>query len=355
MTVYLYSYYFMSRQVLHVDCDCFFAAVEMRDNPSLINIPIAIGGSSDRRGVISTCNYPARKYGVRSAMSSVKALQLCPHLKLLPGNMAKYQLASQQVMTVLRQYAVQFEQVSIDEAYLEIALTSNAQKVAEQIRQQIANEVGITVSVGVAPNKFLAKVASEWHKPNGQFILLADEVSDFVGALPLQKIPGIGPKSTETLRNMGLNTCQDVREACPKWLLTRFGSMGETLLQRVYGIDHRSLVESRIRKSISVETTLPEDISAIEEVAEVIEGLWLRLCQRLGRNDVSVDGLQPFVKVKFADFHVTTLADHLKGVSKQNYFELVQQAKLRADKKIRLIGIGARLPAQLNPQLSLFQ
>lgn len=344
----------MSRQVLHVDCDCFFAAVEMRDNPNLINIPIAIGGSSDRRGVISTCNYPARKYGVRSAMSSVKALQLCPHLMLLPGNMAKYQAASQQVMAVLRQYALQFEQVSVDEAYLEISPTSNALKVAEQIRQQIVNEVGITVSVGVAPNKFLAKVASDWRKPNGQFIVLADEVDSFVASLPLQKIPGIGPKSSEALRNMGLNTCRDVREACPKWLLSRFGSMGEMLLQRVYGKDNRSLVESRIRKSISVETTFPEDICGIEEITQAIEGLWQRFSQRVERNDLPIDGLQPFVKVKFADFHVTTLANHLRDVSKQQYLELVQQAMQRADKKIRLIGIGARLPIQHNPQLALF-
>lgn len=344
----------MSRQVLHVDCDCFFAAVEMRDNPSLIDIPIAIGGASDRRGVISTCNYPARKYGVRSAMSSVKALQLCPHLKLLPGNMAKYHAASQLVMAVLRQYALEFEQVSVDEAYLEISPTSNAQKVAEQIRQQIVNEVGITVSVGVAPNKFLAKVASDWRKPNGQFILQADDIDDFVAVLPLQKIPGIGPKSSEALRNMGLNTCQDVREACPKWLLSRFGSMGETLLKRVYGIDNRPLVESRVRKSISVETTFPEDISEAEEVAAAIDALWQRLSQRVERNDLSIDGLQPFVKVKFADFHVTTLADHLRQVSKPQYLELVQQAMLRANKKIRLIGIGARLPTQLTPQLPLF-
>src|SRR5690606_14550166 len=187
------------RSVLHIDCDCFFASVEMRDNPALRDIPIAIGGRADQRGVIATCNYPARRFGVRSAMATAQALKLCPSLLLVPGRMALYREVSQQLMTLLQEYAVQLEQVSVDEAYLEIDPTLDAAVLAQQIRARVKQQLGISVSVGIAPNKFLAKIASDWNKPDGQFEVLPAQLDAFVAALPLVRIPGIGPAQDKRL------------------------------------------------------------------------------------------------------------------------------------------------------------
>ncbi len=344
------------RQVLHVDCDCFFAAVEMRDQPELRNVPIAIGGASDRRGVISTCNYPARKFGVRSAMASGQALKLCPDLKLLPGNMEKYRNASQQVMEILKLYALEFEQVSVDEAYLEIPATSNAQIIAKQIRQQVEAEVGITVSVGMAPNKFLAKVASDWEKPNGQFGILPSEVEGFVEALEVRKIPGVGPKSAEKLNNLGLHTCKHIKELPLDWLIKKFGKFGKVLHDRSRGIDQRGLSAHYKRKSISIERTFAEDIFQGQEIEQALMDVWPKFLTRVENAGLALSDLAPFVKVKFADFHVTTLANHQKKASLENYLYLMKEASVRDQQAIRLIGLGGRLieSDKQHPQLPLF-
>lgn len=355
MTVYLYSCFGWSvRQVLHVDCDCFFAAVEMRDQPQYRDVPIAIGGSSDRRGVISTCNYPARKFGVRSAMSSAQALTLCPELKLLPGNMNKYKQVSGEVMDILRSYGLDFEQVSVDEAYLELPESSNAILVAEQIRQQVEAEIGITVSVGIAPNKFLAKVASDWNKPNGQFAILPNEVEAFVENLDVRKIPGVGPKSAEKLNDLGITKCGHVKAMPQDWLLKRFGKFGKLLFDRAHGQDSRSVKAHRVRKSISIERTFPQDIEREDEITQALENMWPKFLERVETAGLSLEGLAPFVKVKYADFQVTTLADHDYQANKMDYEKLLLKAANRQGKAIRLLGIGGRLKVQDNAQLKLF-
>jgi len=344
----------IARQVLHVDCDCFYAAVEMRDRPELANVPIAIGGPRDSRGVISTCNYPARKFGVRSAMPSNQALKLCPHLVMLPGNMVKYREASSQVMSILKQYALDFEPVSVDEAFLELAPTSNAALIAQQIRQHVFSEVGITVSVGIAPNKFLAKVASDWRKPNGQFAITPAEVDGFVAKLPVKCISGVGPKSVEKLKDLGIHTCQDVRDVSPDGLKASMGKFGELLIQRAYGRDDREVKVRGLRKSISMEHTFAIDLNGGEEINDVLDHMWPKFLARVEQAGLQLMQLAPFVKVKFADFQVTTLADHQRGVSMADYRELIAQAMTRADKAVRLIGIGGRLQMQNNDQLTLF-
>ena len=342
------------RQVLHVDCDCFFAAVEMRDQPQYRDIPIAIGGSSDRRGVISTCNYPAREYGVRSAMSSAQALALCPQLKLLPGNMSKYKQASNEVMEILRSYGLDFEQVSVDEAYLELPESSNAMLVAQQIRQQVESEIGITVSVGIAPNKFLAKVASDWNKPNGQFSILPGEVDDFVSTLDVRKIPGVGPKSAEKLKNLGITKCGHIKSMPQDWLLKRFGKFGKLLFDRAHGNDSRTVKSHRVRKSISIERTFSEDIQREDEIQEALQAMWPKFLERVSIAGLTLDGLAPFVKVKYSDFQVTTLADHEYRANIKDYEQLLYRAAHRQGKAIRLLGIGGRLKNQESAQLSLF-
>jgi DNA polymerase-4 len=345
----------VDRQVLHVDCDCFFAAVEMRDQPQYRNVPLAIGGSTDRRGVISTCNYQAREFGVRSAMATAQALKLCPGLKLVAGNMEKYRTASQQVMDILRVYGLQFEQVSIDEAFLELPPASNVQLIAQQIRQQVEREVGITVSVGMAPNKFLAKIASDWHKPNGQFAVLPSDVEAFVEALDVRKIPGVGPKSAEKLNNLGLHTCKHIKELPLEWLIKKFGKSGKVLHDRANGIDHRSLSTHYQRKSISIERTFSEDINQGTDIALALDEIWPRFLTRVENAGLSLDKIAPFVKVKFSDFHVTTLANHQKKATVENYLALLNQASVRDKQAIRLIGLGGKLieTPVANPQLPL--
>lgn len=343
----------MPRQVLHVDCDCFFAAVEMRDNPSYRDIPLAIGGSRDRRGVISTCNYAARAYGVRSAMPSGQALKLCPDLTLIRGDMEKYRRVSREVMVIVESFGLAFEQVSIDEAYIEIPPHSPGRVIAQQIRQQVEAEVGITVSVGIAPNKYLAKVASDWNKPNGQFVVEPASVESFVRALPVRKIPGVGPKSAEKLSNMGIHNCADVQEIELADLLKRFGQFGKKLYDRSRGIDERALSRGRERKSLSVERTFANDLESEEELQLVANDLWQRFQSRIEASNIKLRDVTPFVKVKFADFQVTTLANHQKTVDLDSFIELIQQARQRQDKPIRLIGIGARLKQNLT-QMELF-
>ncbi|SQA97284.1 DNA polymerase IV [Cedecea neteri] len=181
------------RKIIHVDMDCFFAAVEMRDNPALRDIPLAIGGSAQRRGVISTANYPARKYGVRSAMSTAMALKLCPHLTLLPGRFDAYKEASNHIREIFSRYTPLIEPLSLDEAYLDVThcdrCQGSATLIAREIRQAISDELNLTASAGIAPIKFLAKIASDLNKPNGQYVITPEQVPDFLATLPLGKIP----------------------------------------------------------------------------------------------------------------------------------------------------------------------
>jgi len=342
------------RKVLHIDCDCFFAAVEMRENPQLRDIPMAIGGRSDRRGVIATCNYPAREYGVRSAMATAIALQQCPQLTLVAGNMPLYKEVSKQVMEIIRAYGQQMEQVSIDEAYLELDPSLSAIEVGNQIRAEVRDKVGVTVSVGAAPNKFLAKVASDWHKPDGLFAVKPHQVEAFVAQLPVSKIHGIGPKTAERLSQKGIITCADVLPFSLLELVQRFGRTGAFLYKRARGVDDRPLSSGRVRKSISVERTYPSDLMSAEECELALLGLWQRLQQRVDSAQIELESLAPFVKIKFADFSQTTLADHLLLPTLENFSQLVLQARQRMDLGVRLIGIGGRCPEENAEQLALF-
>lgn len=347
-----------SRKVLHIDCDCFFAAVEMRENPQLINVPIAVGGMSDRRGVISTCNYPARKFGVRSAMATAVAIQKCPDLIVLPTNMNLYRAASQQVMSSIRRYGIAFEQVSVDEAYVELDPSHSAIEVGNEIRAEVESTVGITVSVGAAPNKFLAKVASDWNKPNGLFAVKPHKVTDFVSELEVRKIPGIGPKTAERLAENGIVLCKDVYAYSLIELVNLYGRTGAVLFQRSRGQDTRPLVTERVRKSISVERTFAQDLYLSDELDQAAESLWAEFVLRTEKANIDSRSLSPFVKIKFKDFSQVTLADHVMTADLKTFRQLLKQARLRHDSSevrgIRLIGLGGRCPEVSEQQLRLF-
>ena len=277
------------RKIIHIDMDCFYAAVECRDNPALKDIPIAIGGSSERRGVIATCNYPARAFGVRSAMSTVHALRLCPDLTLIKGRMDVYKQVSEQIREIFLRYTEIIEPLSWDEAYLDVThveqFNGSATLIAQDIRRTIEAEIGITASAGVAPIKFVAKVASDENKPNGICVITPAELDEFVAQMPLHKIPGVGKVTLEQLNNLGLFTCADVRNFPFARLHKSLGKFGAILWNRCHAIDDRAVNVERIRKSIGVERTLSEDILTRSEIEKVIAYLLPKIEQRIAHND----------------------------------------------------------------------
>lgn len=329
--------------------DCFYAAVEMRDNPKLTNLPIAIGGSSDRRGVISTCNYPARKFGVRSAMATAHALKLCPNLVLIKGRMEVYVEVSRKIRAIFNRYTDKVEPLSLDEAYLDVtectAFNGSATLIAQDIRKTIELETGLTASAGVAPCKFVAKVASDENKPNGICVITPDKLDDFVKKLPLGKIPGVGKVTVEKLHNLGLYHCSDVREFPLEQLVKRFGKFGPVIWNRSHGIDDRDLSLSRQRKSVGVERTLSEDILSKEDCMEVVDKLYPKLAERLqsarSSNKIQSQG----VKLKFSDFQQTTVEHRCAELNREYFVELIDEAYSRSQNRgIRLVGLHVGLP-----------
>jgi DNA polymerase-4 len=291
-------------------------------------------------------------------MATSLALKQCPELILLPGNMALYREVSQQVMAVIRQYGLVFEQVSVDEAYVEIDPDDSAIEVGEKIRAEVEAKVGITVSVGAAPNKFLAKIASDWNKPNGLFAVKPHKVDAFVQQLEVRKIPGIGPKTAERLASKGITLCSDAQKYSLIELVNLFGRTGASLFKRCRGLDDRPLTTDRVRKSISVEHTFSKDLYLADELDQEAEALWIKFLQRTEKAKIDSRELAPFVKVKFNDFSQTTLADQLLEPSLNAFRQLLQQARLRHDSDevqgVRLIGIGGRCPDVSEQQLALF-
>jgi DNA polymerase-4 len=347
------------RKIIHVDMDCFYAAVEMRDNPALKNIPIAIGGSSDRRGVISTCNYPARKYGVRSAMATAYAMKLCPNLTLVKGRMDAYASESQKIRKIFSDYTDLVEPLSLDEAYLDVTNSQfcggSATLIAEEIRARIESELGLTASAGVAPCKFVAKVASDENKPDGICVITPDNLDEFVRNMPLKKIPGVGKVTMQKLARMGLNICNDVRQYPFERIQKELGKFGSVLWERAHGIDERELSVSRERKSIGVERTLSDDIQTIEQCKAFLPHLLEKLHERMEnpkkRTGKPVRLRTQGVKLKFNDFQLTTV-EHRHAMLEEHYFAtLMEEAFERAKGRgIRLVGIHIGLAAHQSTQ-----
>ncbi|MDM3869973.1 DNA polymerase IV [Porticoccus sp. W117] len=335
------------RKIIHIDCDCFYASVEMRDDPSLRDLPIAIGGQSDRRGVVATCNYPAREYGVRSAMASAHARRLCPSLILIPPRMDKYREAAEQIRKIFFSYTELVEPLSQDEAFLDVSdceqCRGSATLIAQEIRQRIASEVGVTASAGIAPNKFLAKIASDWHKPNGQLVITPDEVPDFVRRLPVNKIFGVGKVTAKKLERMGILTCGELQQRDLTALVESFGVFGQRLYQLSRGEDNRPVKPHRRRKSLSVEHTYAADLPDANSCLKKLPELLVELKGRLRRVDDSYQVVRQFVKVKFNDFAVTTLERaHDPKLSLDSFAALLQEAFPRGNRPVRLLGIGVR-------------
>ncbi len=335
------------RKIIHLDCDCFYAAVEIRERPELAHRPVAVGGAPHRRGVIATCNYVARRYGVHSAMPSARALQKCPELVILPPRFDLYRAVSRQIMGIYQGYTEHIEPLSLDEAYLDVthcpAHKNSATLIAQAIRKTVKERIGITVSAGVAPNKFLAKVASDWRKPDGLFVIAPEEVAEFVSQLPVRHIPGVGPVTHKKLEQLNIRTCAELQQLSRFALHEHFGRFGEKLYAYARGQDERPVQSQRRRKSVSVEETFATDLVSYHQWQEELTLLCHTLRQRLERLDPHYLIQGATVKVRYHDFALHT-SDGPAGPMVPATFEpLLQQLWHKRPDPIRLLGVGVRL------------
>ena len=339
------------KKIIHVDMDCFYAAIEERDTPQLRGKPVAVGGTTENRGVICTANYVARNFGVRSAISTAKALQLCPNLILIPPNIKKYKQISTAIRELFSEYTDIIEPLSLDEAYLDVSASSqfkgSASLIAKDICYRIYQAHQLTASAGVAPNKFLAKVASDWQKPAGLFTISPDDVSRFVSNLPIEKISGVGPVTSEKLKSLGLYSCQDIQAFPKQSLIRHFGKFAEQLSNFAIGYDPREVQPNRTRKSLSIEDTFSKDLTTPSqwesELSKIVDKLEVKL--QATPNQVIK---KMFVKIKFSNFVSTTIECVTSKVQKEIAIELLNKGLERQKKPIRLLGVGVRFPELSN-------
>ncbi len=351
-----------SRKIIHVDMDCFYAAIEIRDNPALTGKPVAVGGSPDKRGVICTCNYAARKFGVHSAMATATAFRHCKDLILLPVDMPKYKQVAKQIHAIFREYTDLVEPLALDEAYLDVTDSNHhagsATLIAKAIRQQILQEEKLTASAGVAPNKFLAKIASGWKKPNGLFVIKPNEIDNFIKTLPVDNLYGVGKVTAQKLHKMNLKTCADLQKFSLLELTQQFGKLGQNLYEQCRGMDHRNVEPNRVRKSLSVERTFAQDIRNLDDCLNIINELCERLIKRVQESAPNLAIKNQYIKIKFNDFKQTSAEIISQEINLDRYLTLFRDAYLREVKPIRLLGLGVHFqdkkPLKSFLQQSLF-
>ena len=339
--------------------DCYYAAVEMRDTPNLHGRPVAVGGQPGRRGVLCTCNYAARRFGLHSAMPSLQALKLCPALVLLPPRMSVYRQISQQIRQIFKKYTDKIEPLSLDEAYLDVTecqlFSGSATLIAQAIRKEIVETQRLTASAGVAPNKFLAKVVSDWQKPDGLTVITPEQVADFVFKIPVKTILGVGKVTQKKLYALKLHTCGDLQKMERKFLDDHFGKFGETLYHFCRGIDHRHVVSDRQAKTVSVETTLEKDLKHVQQIVLVLRDLFQRLIQRLSTKSREPIKAQ-FIKLKFNNFTRASKTMASYELSFEHFCSLLKEAwRAHEHRPLRLIGIGVAFAASCDtPQQLLW-
>ncbi len=332
--------------IAHVDCDAFYASVEKRDRPEIRDKPVIVGGTSGR-GVVTTACYIARRFGVHSAMPMFKALELCPQATVIQTDMTKYRAVSAQIRAIFRAASEVIEPVSLDEAYLDLTHdnllgSETAAEALALIARRVQREVGITVSIGLSGNKFLAKLASEMEKPAGYSIIGMVGVEGFLAGLPVAKINGVGTVMARRLADSGIQTIGDLQGLSEAALVARFGRFGRRLARFAHGEDERSVTVSRAAKSVSAETTLRHDTAAPAELATIASGLCERVAQALERKGVA--GSTVVVKLKTSDFRILTRNKRLQHPTRKA--RLIYEAALplierEADgRRFRLVGIG---------------
>ena len=344
------------RAIIHLDMDCFYAAIEVRDRPSLRGKPVGVGGARDRRGVLTTCNYEARKFGVRSAMPTFMALQRCPDLIVLPTRFDVYRREAAVIRAILHRFTSLIEPLSLDEAYLDVTEHPGAPgPLAQVVRGTIFRKTRLTSSAGIGPNKLIAKIASEINKPNGQFEVTPEQVPDFMEKLPVRKISGIGEKTERKLEELGVKTCSELQRFSRPELVDLFGKFGLDLYDLCRGIDHRPVEPDRPRKSLSTEETFAIDLATLEQCEEKLEELFQDLMADLAQKESTREITKIFVKLKFNDFSRTTAERAGLAPALQDFRALLDEAFARTGKPVRLIGVGVRFAETMpeNAQMDL--
>ena len=330
------------RKIIHLDMDCFYAAVEMRERPELAGQPIAVGGGGNR-GVVTTCNYEARVFGVHSAMPGFMARERCPQLVFLPVRFDLYRADSQRIRAILNAYTPLVEPLSLDEAFLDVTGAERyAWDIAKEIRARIRLELGLTASAGIAGNKMLAKIASDWRKPDGQFAILPEQVTDFMRTLPVRKIWGVGPKSAERFAARGIHCCGDLWDLSQPQMVQAHGKWGEELYRLCRGDDDREVRPHRERKSVSNENTFHRNLTTLEECSAALETLADELLEELRVKSADRRVRKCFVKIKFSDFTRTTKECVCAEPRADVFQRLLAEAHGRKDLPVRLLGTGVR-------------
>lgn len=341
------------RKIIHVDMDAFYASVEQMDNPSLKGLPLAVGGS-ERRGVVSAASYEARKFGVRSAMSGVLAKKLCPELVFVRPRFDRYKEISLKIRSIFFEYTDLVEPLSLDEAYLDVTDNKkgmpSATKLAREIRQRIFDEVGLTASAGISINKFVAKVASDFNKPNGQKTVPPEEVEAFLENLDIRKFYGVGKVTAEKMYQLGIFTGKDLKEKPVDFLEAHFGKSGVFYYQVVRGIHESEVKPHRTPKSVGAERTFDDNLSSELFMLEKLEKIAAELHKRLKKNNLA--GKTVTLKIKYSDFTLHTRSKTLpyfiadKSLILETAKELLFQEKL--GNSVRLLGISL---ANLNTEV----
>ncbi|MEE9432938.1 MAG: DNA polymerase IV [Sphingorhabdus sp.] len=333
------------RKIIHVDMDAFFASVEQRDDPKLRGKPVAVGGSS-KRGVVAAASYEARKFGVKSAMPSSRAIRLCPDLIFVKSRFDAYREVSRQIRAIFARHTDLIQPLSLDEAYLDVTKDKqdigSAVKIAQAIRAAIHAETGLTASAGVSYNKFIAKLASDQNKPDGMCVILPEQGAEFVASLPVRRFHGVGPRTAEKMAGLGIETGADLRAKDEAWLNRNFGSSGSYLFKAARGIDDRPVNPNQIRKSVSAERTYFEDKESEEEIREAFDEIIDITWERVERSKAV--GRTVTLKTRYADFRTITRSRSLPHYVKDKVefakvgCELLDQI-LPAPMGLRLLGL----------------
>jgi len=333
------------RRILHIDMDAFFAAVEQRRNPALIGKPLVIGGSGDptQRGVVSTASYEARKFGIHSAMPLRTAYKLCPHAVFLPVDYEEYSKMSERIKKILREYCPIMEDVGIDEAFLDVSqIDKSAEEIVKEIKAKILEETGLTCSFGIAPNKLLAKIASDMQKPEGLTIITDLDIENRIWPLPVRKLWGVGPKTEAALRGMGIETIGGLAAVPLDKLIERFGeSYGRYLYDASKGMDESPLVTHWEPKSTSREITFQTDTGNWQEIARTLAELTREVANDM--KQAGYKGKTVTVKLRFSDFETHTRAKTLKNLTssvdkiRAAAFDCLRRFELK--KQVRLVGV----------------
>jgi len=334
------------RRIIHVDMDAFYASVEQRDDPALAGRPVAVGGQPGQRGVVAAASYEARVFGVRSALSMAKAVRLCPSLVIVPPDFARYRAASHAVFTLFREVTPLVEPLSLDEAYLDVTENQwgepSATRVARRLKARIREETRLTASAGVAPNKFLAKIASGWKKPDGLTVISPDKVEPFLQQLQVDALWGVGPVTARKLRARGIERLVDVRAADPDLLRDTVGSLADWLRQLADGIDDRPVTPNRETKSSGSENTYARDIIDLATVRDGVAGMAADAARWLARRELLARTVT--IKVRYSDF--TTITRSHTAPPTRDEAGLVERAVRLLDRTeagrrpVRLLGVS---------------